>query len=184
MKYGALYIFYDGMLEPLGQRARLQARAHIAVRCRTAEETLPSKVLPESALIRINSKGFRDLERETTNPADVFRIAVLGDSFAKAFQVPVDNTFWAVLEREINNSRCNALGGKTAEVLNLGVSGYGTAQELVVILAPPFVGYARTNCVCLHGFDATNPCTGRWNEMGHQLASRVIARHICSGTHR
>jgi len=43
--------------------------------------------------------------------------------------VPVENTFWAVMEDRLKG--CNAFAGKQIEVLNFGVSGYGTAQELL-----------------------------------------------------
>jgi hypothetical protein len=83
------------------------------------------------ALIRINSAGFRDREHTLQKPAGVFRIAVLGDSFAEALQVDESRTFWSVLERELQP--CPALAGKTVEVLNFGVSGFGTAQELELL---------------------------------------------------
>ena len=51
-----------------------------------------------------------------------------GDSFAEALQVPMEDTFWAILEREIKE--CTAVAGREPEV-NFGVSGYGTAQELI-----------------------------------------------------
>lgn len=81
------------------------------------------------AYIRINRDGFRDREHSKSKPPNVVRIAVLGDSFAEALQVPLENTFWAVMEDRLKG--CNAFAGKQIEVLNFGVSGYGTAQELL-----------------------------------------------------
>jgi lysophospholipase L1-like esterase len=81
------------------------------------------------AFVRINSAGFRDRERSLAKPPDVFRIAVLGDSYAEALQVDLDRTFHISLERRLN--ACKAFGNKMAEVLNFGVSGYGTAQQLL-----------------------------------------------------
>ncbi len=80
------------------------------------------------ARISNNQEGFRDREHGTQKPADVFRIAVLGDSFTEAQGIPIDKTFWSVIEQELE--RCEALDGRRVEVLNFGVSGYGTAQEL------------------------------------------------------
>ena len=81
------------------------------------------------ANIRINSRGLRDREHELDKPAGVYRIAILGDSYAEAFQVPMERTFWSVLEGELQG--CDHLAGRTVEVINFGVSGYGTAQELL-----------------------------------------------------
>jgi hypothetical protein len=83
------------------------------------------------AYVRINSAGFRDSEHSQSKPRDTERIAVLGDSFAQAEQVPMHDAFWKVAEREL--SRCPALTGSKVEVLNFGVDGYGTAQELITL---------------------------------------------------
>lgn len=81
------------------------------------------------AYVRINSAGFRDQERTIDKPAGTYRIGVLGDSMTEALQVDADKVFSAVLEREL--SRCARFAGKRVEVLNFGVSGYGTAQQLL-----------------------------------------------------
>lgn len=79
--------------------------------------------------VRINAAGFRDRERARAKPPGSFRIAVLGDSYVEALQVDLENTFPALLERRLNG--CGAFGGKPVEVLNFGVSSYGTAQQLL-----------------------------------------------------
>ena len=83
------------------------------------------------AYVRINGDGLRDRDHSRSKPADVLRIAVLGDSFAEAVQVKTEDTFWAVLEHDLRG--CPALGGREPEVINFGVSGYGTAQELIML---------------------------------------------------
>lgn len=83
------------------------------------------------AHIRINSDGLRDREHSKAKPAGSTRIAILGDSYAEAMQVPLEATFWAHLERGLN--RCQVFRDKTVEVLNFGVSGFGTAQELQML---------------------------------------------------
>lgn len=79
--------------------------------------------------IRINTQGFRDVEHTAAKPAGVTRVLVLGDSFIEALQVPLEDTFSRRLERELNR------GGdeKSAryEVVSMGVSGYGTASQLL-----------------------------------------------------
>ena len=83
------------------------------------------------AYIRINSAGMRDMERAKAKPPDVYRIAVLGDSFAEALQVPLEQTFWHQLEGRL--AACPELSGRRVEVLNFGVSSYGTGQELIAL---------------------------------------------------
>lgn len=83
------------------------------------------------AHIRINSDGLRDIEHTLTKPAGTLRIAVLGDSYAEAFQVKLQDTFWSVLQNKLRS--CPATYGRNIEVINFGVSGYGTAQELIML---------------------------------------------------
>ena len=81
--------------------------------------------------VRINSDGLRDREHSKTKPANTVRVAVLGDSFAEAMHVPMEQTFWSLLERKLEE--CNAFPGKRVEIINFGVSGYGTGQELMTL---------------------------------------------------
>lgn len=85
------------------------------------------------AYVAINSDGLRDAEHALTKPADTIRIAVVGDSYPEALSVPMDQAFWFVLGKKLQE--CDAFPGKKIEVLNFGVSGYGTAQELLTLRA-------------------------------------------------
>ena len=84
-----------------------------------------------AAFVRINSEGLRDREHSKQKPAGVLRVAVVGDSYAEAFQVEQEKAFWSVLEKRL--ALCPALAGRQVEVINFGVSGYGTAQELLTL---------------------------------------------------
>jgi hypothetical protein len=84
-----------------------------------------------TAYVRINSDGLRDREHAKEKPANTLRIAVVGDSYAEAFQVEREKAFWSVLEARLGE--CPALKGREVEVINFGVSGYGTAQELLTL---------------------------------------------------
>ncbi len=84
-----------------------------------------------AAFVRINSEGLRDREHSKPKPAGVLRVAVVGDSYAEAFQVEQEKAFWSVLEKRL--ALCPALAGRQVEVINFGVSGYGTAQELLTL---------------------------------------------------
>lgn len=84
-----------------------------------------------SNYVSINRDGLRDREHPMTKPAGTIRIAVLGDSYAEALQVPMEQTFWWLLQQKLE--ACNAFPGKHVEIINFGVSGYGTAQELITL---------------------------------------------------
>jgi hypothetical protein len=81
--------------------------------------------------VHTNSAGFHDREHSKQKPPNTFRVAVLGDSFTEALQVAIEKTFSSALEREL--AGCPELKGKNVEVMNFGVSGYGTAQELQML---------------------------------------------------
>src|SRR5262249_2566845 len=72
-----------------------------------------------------------DRERPIEKPARTIRIAVLGNSWTEALQVPLESTFSAVMEREL--ARCAAASSNRVEVLNFGTSGYSSAQELLTL---------------------------------------------------
>ncbi|MFN2415830.1 MAG: SGNH/GDSL hydrolase family protein, partial [Pyrinomonadaceae bacterium] len=81
--------------------------------------------------VRVNSDGLRDREYARRKPPNTLRIAVLGDSYAEALQVSEEDGFTSVVERRLGE--CPALGGRAVEVINFGVSGYSTAQELLTL---------------------------------------------------
>jgi len=80
---------------------------------------------------RINSDGLHDHEHSLAKPPHTMRIAVLGDSCTEGAEQPIEKTFVSVLGQQLAHSP--ALGGKQVEVINFGVSGYGTAQELLTL---------------------------------------------------
>ncbi|HEX5760550.1 MAG TPA: SGNH/GDSL hydrolase family protein [Thermoanaerobaculia bacterium] len=83
------------------------------------------------AQVRVNRDGLRDEEHPHAKPPGELRIALLGDSMVEAIQVPRDRTFWELAERRLEG--CEPLRGRRVEVLDFGVSGYGTAQELLTL---------------------------------------------------
>jgi len=72
---------------------------------------------------RINSKGLRDDETSYEKPPGIFRIVLLGDSRAFGYGVPIEGHVSAVLEGYFRD----------VEVINMGVSGYGVDQELLLL---------------------------------------------------
>ncbi len=73
--------------------------------------------------VRHNALGFRGAEVPAAKPPAKLRVLVLGDSFTYGIGVADDETFSVRLE---------ALDPRF-EVLNTGVNGYGTAQELLLL---------------------------------------------------
>ncbi len=78
-----------------------------------------------SGIYSVNSAGFRDHEYLLEKDPSVFRIAVLGDSIVWGHGLELQDTFAKQLE-----SMLNEISGQRFEVLNFGVSGYSTQQEV------------------------------------------------------
>ncbi len=72
-----------------------------------------------------NSHGFRDRERSPEKPAGTVRIGVLGDSVTLGRGVPLEQSHPAVLEQLLSQEL-------DVEVLNFGVGGYNTDQEVEI----------------------------------------------------
>jgi hypothetical protein len=68
-----------------------------------------------------------DSERPFSKPKDVYRIAVLGDSYVESLQVDPENNFLARLEYQLNDR----YKPRKFEVLNFGVSSYNLGQMLL-----------------------------------------------------
>src|SRR5258708_9660810 len=79
--------------------------------------------------VKISSQGLRDREHPIGKPAGTYRIAILGDSYAEAMQVELEQAFWALLPKKLE--ACGFAAGRRVEAVNFGVSGYGTANELL-----------------------------------------------------
>lgn len=79
--------------------------------------------------VRTNTCAMRGVEQHVTKEPDAFRIALLGDSFAFGWGVDQGEIFASVLERILNEK---AEGRRKIEVLNFGVPGYSTFQEVAV----------------------------------------------------
>jgi hypothetical protein len=73
----------------------------------------------------INSKGLRDREFAYDKQAGTFRILMLGDSVVEGYGVAQQDTFSKQLETSLLNE------GQGVEVINAGVRGYDTAQQIL-----------------------------------------------------
>jgi lysophospholipase L1-like esterase len=94
--------------------------------------TIPSDTrvyqLPAGQPPLTNSAGFHDHEYPVAKPPGTFRIVVLGDSVAFGYRVDLDSSMTKLLERKLNDT-----GDTRFEVLDFGVPGYNTTQELAYL---------------------------------------------------
>jgi hypothetical protein len=89
---------------------------------------------PETRVqIRINSQGIRsDRVYSLAKPPGCYRILLLGDSQFLGFEVNLEDSFPYILQHNLDKL------GYNCEVINLAVSGFGTAEMLVTLLNQGF----------------------------------------------
>jgi len=80
--------------------------------------------------VAINADGLRDRTHARAKATSVQRIAVFGDSFAEGWGVELEQSVSKRLEYSLNHAKGPQDAG--AEVINFGVAGYGTDQELLL----------------------------------------------------
>ncbi len=76
--------------------------------------------------VSINEYGLRNRPVSARAASDTKRIVILGDSFTFAMAVPNEDAFPAILDNILS-------GSGHYEVINAGVPGYGTAQEMLLM---------------------------------------------------
>lgn len=69
---------------------------------------------------RVNSVGFLDHDVPMAKLAGVFRAGFFGDSFVQAMQVPLEQTFFRIVERQLKTER--------VETIAFGRAGHGTVH--------------------------------------------------------
>jgi hypothetical protein len=80
-------------------------------------------------VVKINSKGFHDIEHTAVQLSDKHKIVAIGDSFTAAVHVQVEDTWTQVLGRELRQ-----LDDETStEVVNLGLDSTGTDIQLMLL---------------------------------------------------
>ena len=79
--------------------------------------------------VRTNSHGVRsDRDIPYQKPVGTSRIVGLGDSFTLGYEVEQEDTFLYQMETNLKER-----GFERVEVINLGVSGFGTSEELITL---------------------------------------------------
>lgn len=88
-------------------------------------------VTPEYAVdVTVNGQGLRADRDYGPKSAGTFRILVIGDSFTMGHSVEASESFVAVLQNALAE---HAPSGRRYEVVNAGVPGYNTAQEVAYL---------------------------------------------------
>ncbi len=96
---------------------------------------------------RMNSAGFCDIARTLDKPPGVIRVAVFGDSFTEAMQVPLLQRFTQGLQSKLNHNVHSKF-----EVLNCGISGFGIGHEYLLYV----------NRIAAYKPDITILCINQW----------------------
>ena len=78
--------------------------------------------------VRTNSLGMRDREHTLEPADDAFRVLLLGDSFMEALQVDFEESFPSLLEQRLQEAM-----KRPVDVINAGVSGWGTDDQLTYL---------------------------------------------------
>lgn len=94
---------------------------------RVYEATPNSEGYAWGAQIKINSYGFRDKDYSISKDVKTYRIITLGDSVTFGNLLSVEETYSDQLEALADEA------GKNFEVLNLGLGGYNTLQEVATL---------------------------------------------------
>lgn len=81
--------------------------------------------------VRFNSQGFRERAFQAAKAPGIYRIAVMGDSFAYGNGIAADERFSALMQRDL---------GEGFEVLNFGQPGFNT-PEVAALLRQQVRGY-------------------------------------------
>ena len=88
-----------------------------------------SKTAEYETSIKINSLGLRDDSEYARTSSNRYRMLAVGDSFTMGVGVELEQAYVKVLERLLSSARDE----RTYEVVNGGVPGYNTHQELTYL---------------------------------------------------
>lgn len=116
----------------------------------------------------VNDLGFRGPSVDPRHHAGTIRIIVLGDSFTYGDGVAASDALPAQLERDLNQRAA----APRYEVLNLGVPGYNTAQEVAYFEE---AGLALHPDMIILAFNLSDADLGAFglHSPGHELVVRV-----------
>ena len=117
------------LLAPVPMLPRyIEAGPH-GVRANMASASYRHQTPEYTVAIRTNAQGMRsDTDFAKAKSDDVRRVAIVGDSFGMGYGVDLEESSLHLLERALQERL-----GCEVEILNFSVSGFGPAEELVVL---------------------------------------------------
>ncbi|MCE9593764.1 MAG: SGNH/GDSL hydrolase family protein [Planctomycetes bacterium] len=123
-----------GFMKPEAPRDRDGGAWHGTIHRPSATKGLAYELAPSvdqdslGVRVKTNALGLRDHELLDASTPNLFRVLAVGDSVTFGYRVDEPDCFASVLERELANSALAET--RVFDVLNLGVSGYSTRDEL------------------------------------------------------
>ena len=102
----------------------------------------------------MNRWGMRDHDYEKEKPAGTYRILLLGSSHDVGIGVKDDETYENLLEERLNRQPPGS-HGRSYEVLNLSVGGFGVFRKLVRLEREGFQFDPDAVIFSVHGDDAS-----------------------------
>ncbi|MFT5051728.1 MAG: hypothetical protein ACI8QZ_003148 [Chlamydiales bacterium] len=139
------------VLAPVAFLPRYVDGTDFGVRCNSASLSYWHSTPEYRVQIRTNARGIRaDREFPYEKPAGTRRIVVLGDSYGLGYGVDLEDTFLAEMQRRLGAA------GADCEVINLSVSGFGNAEELIQLQNEGFRYEPDLVLVAWHSSDFTD----------------------------
>jgi lysophospholipase L1-like esterase len=129
----------------------------------------------DDGLITVNSQGIRGPEVASPKPQGRFRIVIIGDSLTLGWGVDDDQTFSARLDRLLRDRHPDG----DLDVLNLGVSGYSTRQEVELLTRS--VSRLEPNLVLVGFYSNDVPDALDDDESSATSGTRIAARNPRAG---
>ena len=131
--FGWVLIFGEGFVRlfaPVALMPRYVTGAPYGIRMNIPNASYWETTQEVHVEVRTNSQGIRaDREYAIEKPPGVCRVLMQGDSFFMGYEVDLKNSIQALVEKGLNDT------GYPCEVINLAVSGFGTAEELITLRA-------------------------------------------------
>lgn len=125
---GLVYLLYHKEMVLFPRYVTQKQYKDYAIRSNMPNESYWHKSYDGRWKFQINDQGFRStVDFSYEKPKNILRILVLGDSFTAGYEVGQEETYSAVLQRELQKKGINA------QVINAGVSGFSNAEELVFL---------------------------------------------------